>query len=49
VEVLAQPSDESRIHEFENRLRRGPSFARVDELRLVNEDMECEYSDFCIK
>ncbi len=49
VEVLADTKEASRFAEFERRLEQGPSFARVDELRIVETDMECDYLDFFIK
>jgi acylphosphatase len=49
VEVLADSIEEAKVFEFERKLQRGPSFARVDELRLVESEIECDYTDFFVK
>ena len=47
VEVVIQ-GDKNKVAQMIEKLKEGPSYARVDNLKIIEEDLE-EYSDFQIK
>lgn len=49
VEVFVQNEDDVLINKFEERLRKGPSFARVEAIQIVEEKRERHFGDFIIE
>ena len=47
VEVVIQ-GDKNKVAQMIEKLKEGPSYARVDNLKIIEEELE-EYSDFQIK
>jgi len=47
VEVVTQ-GDKNKVAQMIEKLEEGPAYARVDNLKIIEEDLE-EYSDFQIK
>ena len=49
VEVYVQNQDEALLNRFEERLTKGPSFARVQAVQSVEEKKDRHYCDFIIE
>jgi len=49
VEVLAQSESEGALEDFQQRLKTGPSFARVDDITISEQEANRHYGDFVIE
>ena len=49
VEVLAQCQSENRLGNFQQQLKNGPSFARVEDISITEIEDDRQYGDFIIE
>ena len=49
VEILAQCDSEKLLGDFQQQLRKGPSFARVDDISITEIEENRQYGDFIIE